>query len=238
MERPLYFDDMNLKEFDAEIISVKDGKYIVLDNTAFYPQSGGQPWDEGVMIRNGEEFKVKFAGKFEGKISHEIDREGLKEGDKVHCKIDWERRYKLMRSHTSAHIVSGVFSKEGGLLITGNQLAVDKVRIDFNMENFDREKMEEYIKKANEIMEKDLPIKVSYLTREEALKEGENSDLFKLAKGFSSEIKEIRIISIGEWDRQADGGTHVRSTKEVGKIKLLKFENKGASNRRIYYELE
>jgi misacylated tRNA(Ala) deacylase len=142
-----------------------------------------------------------------------------------------------MRSHTSAHIVSGVFSKKAGALITGNQLEPDKVRIDFNLENFDREKMEGYIREANEIIGKDFSVQISYMTREDAMREGENNDLFKLAKDFSEEIKEVRIVSIGNWDRQADGGTHVKSTKEVGEIKLLRFENKGKANRRIYYEL-
>lgn len=250
-------DDSYLKEFDAVVMGVNDGKYVVLDNTGFYPNSGGQPWDEGEIVResDGQEFKVIFVGKFGGKISHEVDREGLKVNDKVHCKIDWDRRYKLMRSHTSAHIVSGVFSKEAKALITGNQISLDKIRIDFNLENFDRERMEGFLEKANEIVEKNLPVVVSYMSREEAMKEKEGSDLFKLAAVFPENIKEIRIVAIGEqsspepsfakshkgigvWDRQADGGTHVKSTGEVGRIKLLKFDNKGAANRRVYYEIE
>lgn len=238
MERPLYMDNMYLKEFETKVEAVKDGKYVVLKQTAFYPISGGQPYDKGTITnQKGETFNVIYVGKFNNQISHEIDKPGLEQGDKVTCKIDWERRYKLMRSHTSAHLVSGIFSKEAGALITGNQLEPEKVRIDFNIENFDREQMENYLKKANELIQKDLPITISYLTREEALAQSENTDIFKLAKGFSDDIKEIRIISIGNWDKQADGGTHVKSTKEVGEIKLIKFENKGKSNRRIYYEI-
>ena len=119
MKNAIYMNDSYVKEFDAVVESVKDDKYIILDKTAFYPQGGGQPADFGVIIHNGTEYPVVHAGKFEGKISHEVANPGLKIGDNVKCKIDWDRRYKLMRMHTAAHIIDAVLYKEAGALCTG-----------------------------------------------------------------------------------------------------------------------
>ncbi|PIY60532.1 alanyl-tRNA editing protein AlaX [Candidatus Woesearchaeota archaeon CG_4_10_14_0_8_um_filter_47_5] len=232
--KALYMDDSYLKEFDATVVKAS-GKYVVLDQTAFYPNSGGQPHDTGVMITpDGKMFKVVYVGKFEEDISHEVDSEGLKAGDRVHGVLDWERRYRLMRMHTAAHVVDGVFNNEAGALITGGQLDVDKSRIDFDLEAFDREKLAEYIAKANALIDQDLPVVVSYMKSEDARKD---PTLFKLAAGFKHEIETIRIVDIKGFDRQADGGTHVKSLKEVGHVELAKCENKGKTRRRIYYTL-
>ena len=106
--KELYMQDSYLKEFEATVEGVKDDKYVVLDKTAFYPASGGQAFDTGVFIKDGEEFPVVFVGKFSGKISHEVSKPGLKEGDKIIGRINWDRRYKLMRMHTAAHVFSSV----------------------------------------------------------------------------------------------------------------------------------
>ncbi len=234
MEEALYLQDSYMKEFEAVVESVKDDKYVVLDKTAFYPNSGGQPNDTGKLIKDNEEFNVVFVGKFSGKISHEVDKLGLKQGDKVKGVINWDRRYKLMRSHTSAHIVSTVIHNETKALITGNQINEEKVRIDFNLEEFDRDAFQRYIEKANEVIQKDLEVRSYILDREEAMK---IEDIFKLAKAFPEDIKKIRIVEIGDFDKQADGGTHVKSTKEIGKLELIKLENKGKNNRRVYFRL-
>jgi len=237
MLEALYLRDSYLKEWDAEIVEVSGDKqqFVILNSTAFYPNGGGQLFDEGKIIREHEEFKVIFVGKFDGKISHEIENQGLKTGDKVRCVLDWQRRYYMMRMHTAAHIVSGVIEKETGALISGNQLGLDKTRVDFDLEKFDKEKMKEFIDKANEIVQKDLPIKVSFLPYDEAIKQEE---LFKLLKGFDKQVEEIRIVEIQGFQKQADGGTHVNSTKEIGKIVFLGAENKGAKRRRVYFGLE
>jgi len=237
MDEALYLKDCYLKEWEAEVKEVNEGKFIVLDRTAFYPRGGGQPNDTGVMVRvsDGKEFRVVFAGKFSGKISHEVDQEGLQVGDKVNCKLDWERRHKLMRQHTASHILSAIMFKEAGALITGNQLDMEKSRIDFNLENFDREKLMEYIRMSNEIVRKDLPIKIYSVPREEAEKD---PSMVKLAKGLPPIIKEIRIVEIVGFDRQPDGGTHVKSTKEVGELKFVDASNKGKNNRRVYFILQ
>ena len=157
MEKALYLNDSYLKEFEAIVTSVKEGKFIVLDKTVFYPNSGGQPHDTGTMINDaGESYEVVFAGKFSGVVSHEVDKEGLKKGDSVKCSINWNRRHRFMRSHTASHILSGIIHKKTGAKITGNQIKEDKIRIDFSLENFDREEIKHYEAEANEIIKKNL----------------------------------------------------------------------------------
>ncbi len=236
MIESLYLDDMRLKEFEAEVFSVTDGKFIVLTQTAFYPKSGGIANDEGYLVKESETFNVVYVGKFGGKISHEVDKKGLKVGDKITGFLDWERRYKLMRYHTAAHVLSGVFYKNLGAKITGNDIStLDQGRIDFNLENFDRSLIEEQVKKSNEIIQADHPVEVYYLSRPEV----ENDpDLTKLAMGLPKEIKKVRIVDIKNFDRQPDGGCHIQSLKEIGKIHIKKLVNKGKNNRRLYFEIE
>ncbi len=230
----LCLDDSYCKECEAIVTGVKDGKFIALDKNLFYPRGGGQPTDTGKIIRGNDEFKVVFVGKFDGKISHEVDKEGLKEGDKVKCIVDWERRYKLMRTHTAAHVLASTMHKELGALITGNELGEDKTRFDFNLENFDREKFDQVVDKVNELLKQDVDLKVYSLPRDEAMKiEG----VVKLANALPPSIQILRIVEIPGVDLQADGGTHVKNLKEVGQIELIKLDNKGKNNRRIYFKL-
>jgi misacylated tRNA(Ala) deacylase len=229
MEETLYMDNMYLKEWDATVISVKDGKFVVLDRTAFYPNSGGVQCDTGAITRGGEEFKVVFAGKFDGHISHELDHPGLQVGDKVACKLDWERRHLLMRYHTAAHVLSGIFNKQYGPKITGNQLTTEKGRIDFDMEDFSKDYMEKLIVEANSLIAQDLPVEVYYKPRAEALKD---PNMFKLADKMPPEVENLRVVDIKGFDYQADGGCHVKSLKEIGKIEFLSIENKGKNNKR------
>ncbi|MAG91845.1 alanyl-tRNA editing protein AlaX [Candidatus Woesearchaeota archaeon] len=235
MQNALYMDDSYLKEFEATVESVKDDKFVVLDKSAFYPSGGGQPHDTGVMVCNGEEYPVVYVGKFSGKISHEVSKPGLKPGDKVQGKIDWERRYKFMRMHTASHVLTSVFNKQDGVLITGNQIDLEKTRIDYNMVDFDREKMLDYINQANEIIKKNIEIKTYYLSKEEAMK---IPGVVKLAGALPPDVKQLRIVEIPDVDLQADGGTHVKQLSEIGTIEFIKAENKGKERRRVYYTLK
>ncbi|MHA1166732.1 MAG: alanyl-tRNA editing protein [Candidatus Hodarchaeales archaeon] len=237
MAKDLYLEDMNLKEFEAEVIKVNDGKFIVLDQTAFHPRSGGIAHDEGYITRmkDGERFKVVYTGKFKGETSHEVDKEGLEPGDKVKCVLDWDRRYKLMRYHTALHVLGGIFFNDLGAKITGNDATVEKGRIDFNMENFDRKVLEEHVEKANEIIQKDLPVEVYYMDRAEVDKD---PYMMKLAMGIPKSIKNVRIVDIKNFDRMPDGGCHVSSLKEIGEIKIKKLDNKGKNNRRLYFIID
>ena len=234
MTRTLFLEDSYLRECDATVVSVKDGKFVVLDQTIFYPKGGGQPCDTGKMLRGDEAFAVVYVGKFSGEISHEVDHQGLREGDKVHCVLDWERRYRLMRSHTAAHLFASLLCTGTGALVTGNQLEQDKIRFDFSLEKFDPETLKRYVDKANELLREDVPVKSYELPKEEALK---IPGVVKMAEAFPPDIPRLRIVEIVGVDRQADGGTHVKNLREVGQIKVLKTENKGKQNRRVYFAL-
>ena len=226
--------DSYLKEFETNVKKT-NGKFVVLEDTIIYPTSGGQPHDTATLIRDdGEKFKVLFSGKFNGELSNEVDREGLKEGDKVKIILDWDRRYTHMRYHTAAHIISGILHKETGALISGNQISEEKLRIDFNLDEFDKEAMQKYVDIANTEAEKDVEVKVYFKPKEEAMK---LPGLVKLAGAAPPDIDVLRIVEIPGVDLCADGGTHVKSTKEVGKIELMKVENKGKNNRRMYVVL-
>lgn len=237
MTEALYLLDCYMKEFEAVVESVKDDKYVVLDRTAFYPNAGGQPYDTGKLIResDGAEFSVVFVAKFGDVISHEFTPAGLQPGDKVKGIIDWGRRYRHMRMHTAAHVIANVIEKEAGALITGNQLGLDKSRLDFSLDNFDREKFKEYEAKANEIVRNNLKVNLSIVPREEA--EQRLKRLTTLAKGFPPEIKEVRLVEIEGFTIEACGGTHLASTGEIKGIRIINLENKGKNNRRMYYEL-
>ena len=234
MTKALFLIDSYLKECKATVVSVKNGKYVSLDQTIFYPKGGGQPHDTGELVKEKEVYKVVYVGKFSGEISHEVDHAGLQAGDEVYCVLNWERRYKLMRSHTAAHVFASLLNKGTGALTTGNQLEEDHVRFDFSLKKFDRDLLEEYLEKANKLLCTDVPVKWYELPKEEALK---IPGVVKMAKAFPPDLPCLRIVEIVGFDRQADGGTHVRNLREVGKIMLIKTENKGKNNRRVYFKL-
>ncbi|MFX1409283.1 MAG: alanyl-tRNA editing protein [Promethearchaeota archaeon] len=235
MTNALYMDDSYLKIWKAKIVSVKDDKYIILNQTAFYPKGGGQPWDEGFIIKNGEKFRVVYVGKFSGEISHEVDKPGLKEGDEVSCELNWDRRYTYMRYHTASHLISNILYRRAKAKITGNQIDLDKTRMDFSMIDYSPEKLRAYVNEANKIIEQDLPVSIDYMSREKVL---QNPELARLAIGLPKKIKEFRIVRIGNIDEQVDGGTHIKHLKEIGKIEVTKTVNKGKNNRRMYFILK
>ncbi|TGC11599.1 alanyl-tRNA editing protein AlaXM [Methanolobus halotolerans] len=228
----LYLKDCYLREFEAAVKSVKDDRFVVLDRTAFYPNSGGQPHDTGTLLRDGEEFPVISVGRFDGKIGHEVSKPGLREGDRVKGIIDWNRRQLFMSYHTACHILSAVIHNETGAMISGNQLAVDKTRVDFNLENFDREQLRSYESRVNDIIDLDIPVEISLLPKDEAFS---IPSVVKLKNAFPPELEKIRVIDIRNIDRQACGGTHVSSTGEIPHIEIFKAENKGKNNRRVYF---
>ena len=227
----VYLVDGYLKELDAAVVNV-NGKFVELDKTIFYPESGGQLSDKGKIICNNIEYNIVSVKKVSGNIIHEIDKEGIDVNDKVHCIIDWDLRYKMMRSHTAAHLLSQIIFLDCNANITGNQLGLEKSRLDFSLSDFDREKIKDYEAKTNEIIMKKLPVKTYFIKREEM-----TEDLLKLAKGLSEQIKTIRIVDVEGFDKQACGGCHIANTFEIGPIKIISAENKGKDNRRIYFQL-
>jgi len=234
MTKTLFLEDSYLNQSPATVVSVKDGKYIILDQTIFYPKGGGQPHDTGKIIKDNKTYNLVYVGKFNGEISHEVDLKGLQIGDSVLCVLNWERRYKLMRSHTAAHVFASLLTNGTGALTTGNQLGEDHIRFDFSLEKFDKVLLETYLTKANKLLGSDIPVKWYELPREEAMK---IPGIVKMAVAFPPNIPVLRIVEIVGLDKQADGGTHVKNLLEVGKVKLIKTQNKGKNNRRIYFKL-
>ena len=236
MTELLYQTDSYLKEFDARVLEINSElNALVLDRTAFYPGGGGQPNDTGTI-----QFADKFVSVIKvkahaGKILHWIEGDLPAPDTLIKGKIDWDRRYKLMRYHTATHVLCGIFSREYELLVTGNQLTTEKGRVDLNMEKMDVDVLKQAFVKANEIIQKDLPIEIYYKSREEAEKD---PSLFKLAIDFPHDIKTLRIVDIKGFDAQADGGCHVNSLKEIGKLVFKEAVNKGKHNRRVYFTVE
>jgi misacylated tRNA(Ala) deacylase len=222
-----------LKEFEATVVNVIDDQFVILDKTAFYPNAGGQPNDLGVLVRDGSEYPVVHVQKTDDLISHAIADPGIMVGDSVTGRIDWDRRYLFMRSHTACHVLSAVINKETGALITGNQIGEAKTRVDFSLKDFDRSQIKSFEAKTNEIIDQEIPVEIKILPAEEALK---MPSIVKLKMDLP-EMEEIRIIDIVGFDAQACGGTHVRNTGEIGRIEVVKAENKGKNNRRIYFRL-
>jgi misacylated tRNA(Ala) deacylase len=231
--KDMYLEDGYLWAFDATVVDAS-GDQAILDRTAFYPQSGGQPADAGTLIRGVESFSVVGVQPGEKGIVHILDRDGLLPGDLVSGKIDGNRRYRFMRSHTACHILSAVIFKETGAKITGNQIELTRSRVDFSLESFDKAKMDEYVSRANGIIGENHPVTTRIVPRSEALA---IPDLVRLAMNVPDR-EMIRVVEIEGVDRQACGGTHVRNTGEVGRIKMIKAENKGKANRRVYFSLE
>jgi misacylated tRNA(Ala) deacylase len=235
MSDTLYLRDNYVREFEATVTDVISDSLVVLDQTAFYPNSGGQPNDTGVLVREGEEFRVVHVAKVPGSISHEVGKPGLRPGDKVTGRIDWERRYRLMRYHTAAHILSQVIRSRTNAKVTGNQLDIDKGRIDFDLENFNKDDLKLYEQEANEVISRELPVKKYFLARDIALQKPE---LFSLKNVLPPDVSELRIVEIPGFDTSACGGCHLDNTKEIRGLEVTKSENKGKSNRRIVFVLK
>ena len=230
MTERLFWHDMYLREFDAKVESV-DGNGVKLDRTAFNPRGGGLVSDVGKL--NGSD--VVEVVKKDEVIYHVLGGgASLSPGDAVHGVIDWERRHRVMRMHTTAHILSAVVNRETGALITGNQISPEESRIDFSLEAFDREKFGAYVRMANEAAKGGAEVRSFFMKREEALR---TPGFVKLAGALPPAVEELRIVQIGEIDTQADGGVHVKNTSEIGEIIVNRIENKGKSNRRLYFSL-
>ncbi len=239
MTELLYQKDSYLRVAKARVVRI-EGDKVVLDRTVFHPRSGGVDNDLGTIIReeDGTSYEVVdvFIDKGLGEVVHKLSRVGgLRVGDEVRCSLNWERRYRLMRLHTAAHILAAVMYKEYGVLITGGNVSPDKAYDDYSLEVMDKSVFEDAVSRANEIVRRSLPVKIYWLPRDEALK---IPGVVKLASRMPPEVRELRIVEIPGVDVQADGGPHVRNTSEIGKIVLLKAVNKGKRRKRLYYTVE
>jgi misacylated tRNA(Ala) deacylase len=226
----LYLRDAYLREFDATVVAV-DGTRVALDRTAFYPTGGGQPHDTGLL--GG--FEVAAVRKDGDLVWHDVQTDSLDIGDVVHGEIDWDRRHQLMRTHTALHVLCGVIWNEWGKAVTGGNMEPLSARMDFEFDPLPEGFGETVERKVNEALAAGYPIEVSFLPRDTAV---QDEDLIRTKVNLIPEsVSEIRVVDIVGLDRQADGGTHVRTTDEVGRIRVLKTESKGKGNKRIRLEV-
>jgi misacylated tRNA(Ala) deacylase len=232
MTELLYQTDAYLKEFDATVVAVNaDENAVALDKTAFYPGGGGQPNDVG-WLNNAPVKKVKRQGQH---VWHWLEGELPAAGDTVHGKLDWERRHKLMRTHTAFHILCGVVWRDYGAQVTGGNMDVLKGRMDFEFETLQKELVGEIEEKLNVEVAAARPTRVKILPREEAF---QIPDLIRTKINLlPAGITEVRTVEIEGLDLQADGGTHVTNTREVGAIKVAGYKSKGKINKRIILEI-
>ena len=237
MQERLEWKDPYIKDFEAEILSVGSG-FVTLSRSAFYPGGGGQPCDTGWISCNGIEYEVTGVEKAEGEFRHVLKAvEGLTAGDHVKGRIDWERRYAHMKYHTAIHVLDGVVELRHGGKATGNQIYADKSRVDFDMPELNREMAERLISEAQEVIDAGHVVAAKVLSKEEAMSIP-NLSRTENGRELMKSMDTFRVIDIEGFDVQLDGGTHVVNTKEVGRMELLKFENRGSHNKRITFILK
>ena len=235
MTELLYYSESYLKQFEATVTDVVAGG-VVLNRTAFYVGGGGQPADSGVLTVGSREYSVTGIKRVEGQFVHLISGELPSQSSIVKGQIDWERRYLLMRTHSALHILCGVVWRDYGARVTGGDMKPGEGRMDFEFESFSAEFVDELEAKINAEVKKHLEIRINRLSREEADQE---PDLIRTKVNLlPSDIQEIRTIDIDGLDLQADGGTHVANTQEVGTIQVVGHESKGRINKRIRIALE
>jgi misacylated tRNA(Ala) deacylase len=235
MTELLYQMDSYLREFDGEVIDVI-GDGVVLDKTAFYPGGGGQPHDLGRLMSVDGEWGVVKVKRSEGHIVHKLDRDPPPVGAKVIGTLDWERRYALMRTHTAMHILCGVIWRDYGASVTGGNMEPLRGRMDFEFERMQKELVGEIEAKINAEVAAARPTSVQILPRDEAF---QIPDLIRTKINLLPEhIAEVRVVTIEGLDIQADGGTHVENTSEVGTLHIADYKSKGRINKRLVVQLE
>jgi misacylated tRNA(Ala) deacylase len=240
MTDDLYSRDAYLRACDATVVDVRDDG-VVLDRTVFYPAGGGQPGDSGVLRWVGGECRVSDTTKSgdDGEIVHAIDpaTPAPPVGTAVTSEIDWDRRYQHMRTHTALHALSGVVFTDFGAKVTGGNMGSGGVaRMDFELDGISQEFGREVEDRLNARLADDVEVHVHLLPRAEALAD---PDLIRTKVSLIPDsVDPIRVIDITGIDKQADGGTHVARSGEVGVVRVVKTESKGKANKRIRIRLE
>ena len=234
----LYHHDAFLRECTATVVAhASEGHGVVLDQTVCYATSGGQPHDTGTMSGAGNTWQITEVKKTPDGIVHTLSEGELPAvGSTVTCAIDWARRYRLMRTHTALHLLCGVVFRDYGAFVTGGNMDLDEGRLDFEITDFSNELAQTIVEKVNVEVAANRPIEVNILPRDEAFA---IPDLIRTKISLLPEgISEVRTVNIVGLDLQADGGTHVAHTGEVGQVTLLKTRSKGATNKRIIIGLQ
>ncbi|MBC7871348.1 MAG: alanyl-tRNA editing protein [Chitinophagaceae bacterium] len=229
----IYQTESYVKEFDAVISGIDaEQNGVFLNRTAFYPGGGGQPHDIGTLLADGKTYKVVKVAK--GNL-HIIEGELPSIDTEVRGLLDWDRRYKLMRTHTAMHILCGTVWRDYGASVTGGNMEPLEGRMDFEFERMQKELVTEIEERINAEVAAARDLRVKILPREEAFA---IPDLIRTKINLVPEgIPEIRTVEIVGLDLQADGGTHVANTREVGVLKITDYKSKGGINKRIYLQL-
>ncbi|RMF30027.1 MAG: alanyl-tRNA editing protein [Chloroflexi bacterium] len=233
----LYQTDSYLREFEATVTAVDpEAKAVALDRTAFYPGGGGQPHDTGTLQAGEQTWPVTRVKKQGDTVWHTVEGDPPPVGTQVVGRLDWERRYKLMRTHTALHILSGVIWRDYGAQVTGGNMQPGRARMDFEFERMRKELVQEIEEKINAEVAAARPVKIAILPREEAF---QIPDLIRTKINLlPPQITQVRTVEIEGLDLQADGGTHVANTSEVGRIRIVDYKSKGRINKRLVIELE
>ena len=235
MTELLFHTDAYLREFTATVTAV-DGGAVALDRTAFYPGGGGQPCDVGELRFGGQTARVTKVARREGDVWHELDGGVPVLGTEVEGALDWENRHALMRTHTALHILCGVIWRDFGAHVTGGNMAPLSARMDFELEAMSADFAERVEALANAEIDAAREIGVRFLPRDEALA---HPDLIRTKINLLPEgIPEVRVVDILGLDVQADGGTHLANTKDVGRIRIVGHESKGRINKRLRLMVE
>lgn len=233
----LYLNDPEIREFDATVTGIVDGAGVVLNRTAFYAGGGGQPADTGTLKLDSGEVRVTGMKRIDGEIVHLLDPERAwpNVGDEVHGVIDWEFRYRLMRTHTAMHVLCGVVFKEYRAQVTGGNMGPEKARMDFELEDLNESRVRHIEERCNEVIREGRKVSWKTLPREEAF---QIPDLIRTKINLLPEhIQEVRVVEIEDLDLQADGGTHVSNTSEIGGLRIVGTRSKGKSNKRLEIEI-
>lgn len=229
----------NAVETRVRAVEGEASPLVILDRTVFYPGGGGQPSDTGLLLRaaDGRTWTVTGVKRFGGELVHELESgvEPPSVDDVLVAEVEWARRYQLMRTHTALHALCGVVWRDHGALVTGGNMEPGKGRMDFEFESMSGDLVDSIEATVNEELAKGRPIHVKVLPRDEAFA---IPDLIRTKVNLLPEgIAEIRVIDIEGLDLQADGGTHVHNTLEVGRIRVTGYESKGRINKRIRLEV-
>jgi len=234
MTQKLYLEDPYRSGFAARVTAA-DGEWVALSETVFYPGGGGQPSDTGVLMILGQQHRVTEVRQDErGWVWHRCAA-GATVGMAVEGRLDWARRYAFMRHHTLLHIVNAVVLTDYSGLITGVQIGEEQSRVDFALPGFGREQVDAIESRINEVIGRGLAVD-AYVVGEAEFRE--RPELIRTATVAPPvEAGAVRVVRIGGFDAQACGGTHVRNTRELGECRILRFENKGKQNKRLYVGL-
>ena len=231
----LYQTDSYLREFDATVVAV-EGDAVVLDRTAFYPGGGGQPCDKGTLAFGGQAVAVVEVAKQGGQLVHCVAGGPPPVGAAVRGVLDWDHRHKLMRTHTALHLLCGVVFRDYGALVTGGNMKPLEARMDFELAEMSSAFSQEVEATVNREIAAARPIRVRILPRAEAF---QIPDLIRTKINLlPPEITEVRTVEIVGLDLQADGGTHVGNTSEVGRVRVVGHESKGKINKRLRIAIE